>query len=73
MPQRVEDVVIDPDDPEMVARYGDTLVALSQRRFPVPWFDNSRTRAELGYAPRPLREAMEITCDWLRREGQIRD
>jgi len=57
----------------MVARYGDTLVALSQRRFPVPWFDNRRTRAELGYAPRPLREAMAITCDWLRREGQIRD
>lgn len=70
---RVEDVTVDPDDPEMAGRYGDTLVALSQRRFPVPWFENGRTRAELGYAPRPLREAMEITCLWLRQNGQIRD
>jgi dihydroflavonol-4-reductase len=71
VPHRVEDVVIDPDDPDAVGRYGVTLVALAQRRFPVPWFDNSRTRSELGYAPLPLREAMEITVEWLRREGQI--
>lgn len=72
VPHRVEELVIDADDPEAVRQYGVTLVALAQRRFPVPWFDNSATRAELGYAPRPLRDAMAITVDWLRREGQIR-
>jgi dihydroflavonol-4-reductase len=71
VPQRVDEVVIGPDDAEAVKLYGVTLVALAQRRFPVPWFDNSRTRAELGYSPRPLREAMEVTVDWLRQNGQI--
>jgi dihydroflavonol-4-reductase len=71
VPHRVDEVVIDADDPQAVGRYGVTLVALAQRRFPVPWFDNSRTRADLGYAPRPLRAAMESTVDWLRRNGQI--
>jgi dihydroflavonol-4-reductase len=71
VPQRVDEVVIGPDDAEAVKLYGVTLVALAQRRFPVPWFDNSRTRSELGYSPRPLREAMEVTVDWLRKNGQI--
>ncbi len=69
--RRVAEVHIDPDDPSAVERYGATLVDLAQRRFPVPWFDNSRTRAELGYAPRSLREAMETTVPWLRENGQI--
>jgi dihydroflavonol-4-reductase len=68
---RIADVVIGPDDPEAVARYGETVVALAQRKFPVPWFDNSRTKAELGYRPRPVAEAMAITCAWLRENGQI--
>jgi dihydroflavonol-4-reductase len=71
VPQRVDELVIDAGDPEAVARYGETLVSLAQRRFPVPWFDNSRTRSELGYSPRPLREAMELTVDWLRENGQV--
>jgi nucleoside-diphosphate-sugar epimerase len=68
---RVAEVTIEPGDPAAVARYGETLVDLARRRFPVPWFDNSRTRAELGYEPRPLREAMELTIPWLRENGQI--
>src|SRR5258708_2320586 len=36
--QRVADVTIDPGDPSVVARYGPSLVSLSQRRFPVPFF-----------------------------------
>jgi dihydroflavonol-4-reductase len=68
---RVSEASADPDKPEDVARYGATLVDLSQRRFPVPWFDNSVTRRELGYRPRPLREGMEATIAWLRAEGQI--
>src|SRR5205823_9471837 len=43
--------VIDPSDPGAEARYGSTLVALAQRTFPVPWFDNRSTRDRLGYAP----------------------
>jgi dihydroflavonol-4-reductase len=72
MDHRVADVLIEPDDADQVARYGPSLVALSQRAFPTPWFDNSHTRQHLGYSPRPLREAMDVTVDWLRREGQVK-
>ena len=68
---RIAETTIDPGDPEAEARYGATLVELAQRTFPVPWFDNSATRAELGYAPRPLRAAMEQTIPWLRENTQI--
>lgn len=68
---RVADVVIDPEDPEAISRYGATLVDLAQRRFPRPWFDNNVTRQTLDYAPRPLPEAMEVTVAWLRANGQI--
>jgi nucleoside-diphosphate-sugar epimerase len=52
-------------------RYGATLVKLAGRTYPVPWFDNTATRAELGYAPRSLREGLELTVPWLRDNGQI--
>ena len=68
---RIAEVRIGPDDPEAQARYGETLVALAQRRFPVPWFDNSYTRELLGYAPVPLTAAMTQTVGWLRDIGQI--
>jgi dihydroflavonol-4-reductase len=68
---RVHDVTIDPDDTDALARYGPSLVSLAQRTFPVPWFDNRVTRERLGYAPRPIPEAMAITVEWMRREGQI--
>jgi dihydroflavonol-4-reductase len=68
---RIAEVRIAPDDPEAVARYGETLVDLAQRTFPVPWFDNSYTRRQLGYAPVSLREAMVETVGWLRENGQI--
>ena len=69
---RVADVTIDPADAdEAVRRYGATLVSLAQRSFPVPFFDNRRTRDELDYTPRRLREVLQLTIDWLRREGQL--
>jgi nucleoside-diphosphate-sugar epimerase len=68
---RIAEVVLDPSDPEAVDRYGATLVDLAQRRFPVPWFDNTHTRQTLGYTPRSLREAMAETVEWLRANGQI--
>jgi dihydroflavonol-4-reductase len=68
---RVADEPVDPDDPDARRRYGDTLVELASRRWPVPWFDNTVTRETLGYAPVPLREAMVETVAWLRGLGQI--
>ena len=68
---RIAEVTIDPDDPDAVARYGETLVDLAQRRFPVPWFDNSYTRAQLGYEPIALRPALDETVLWLREIGRI--
>jgi nucleoside-diphosphate-sugar epimerase len=68
---RVADIELDRDDPEAMARWGPSLVALAQRSFPTPWFENSRTREELGYEPRPLREALAITVEWLRANGQV--
>ncbi len=68
---RVREVAIDPGDPAAAERYGTTLVSLAQRRWPVPWFDNSYTRSRLGYAPVPLQAAMGETVSWLRELGQI--
>ena len=68
---RVADVAIDSGDPAAAERYGDTLVELAQRRFPVPWFDNAYTRELLGYRPVPLRDAMDETVGWLRSIGRI--
>jgi NAD(P)-dependent dehydrogenase (short-subunit alcohol dehydrogenase family) len=65
------EIRIDPDDEQAVARYGETLVALAQRTFPLPWSDNSYTRSQLGYTPVPLREAMDVTVAWLRECGQL--
>ena len=68
---RIAELAIDPDNPEHLRRYGETLVALSSRTYPVPWFDNTITRTELGYQPRDLRTAMESTIAWLRANNQI--
>jgi nucleoside-diphosphate-sugar epimerase len=68
---RIVDVSIDPSDPDAVNRYGETLVELAQRTYPVPWFDNAETRTTLGYAPRSMPDAMAVTVDWLRANGQI--
>jgi dihydroflavonol-4-reductase len=69
--RRITEVRIDPADPTAVERYGATLVELAARSYPVPWFDNSATRAELGYAPRPLEVGLERTVAWLRANDQI--
>lgn len=70
--QRISEIRIAPGEEEAaIGRYGETLVALAQRQFPVPWFDHSYTRQQLGYAPMSLHEAMEETIAWLRQIGQI--
>jgi nucleoside-diphosphate-sugar epimerase len=68
---RVAEVRIDPDDQAAVERYGTTLVGLAQRSWPVPWFDNSYTRAQLDYGPTDLRTGLSQTVTWLRTLGQV--
>jgi nucleoside-diphosphate-sugar epimerase len=68
---RVADVVVDAGDRDAIARWGPSLVSLAQRSFPTPWFDNTRTREELAYDPRPLRAALETTVAWLRATAQV--
>lgn len=69
---RLRELWLDDDnEADILHRFGPSLVENVKRTWPVPWFDNRRTRAELDYRPRPLREALEITVEWLRREGQI--
>ncbi len=61
----------DANEAEILARFGPSLLANAKRRWPVPWFDDHVTREELAYQPRTLRDSMEVTVEWLRREGQI--
>jgi hypothetical protein len=68
---RVAEVRIDPGDAQALERYGETLVELASRTFPVPWFDNRATRESLGYTPRAMRDGMVSTIAWLRENGQI--
>lgn len=53
--------------PELRAQVGPSMVALAHQKFPVPYFDNRRTRERLGYAPKGLDAALAETVDWLRR------
>jgi nucleoside-diphosphate-sugar epimerase len=59
------------DDADALRRYGETIVSLAHRKWPTPWFDNSATRAVLGYDPVSLTEALEETVTWLRDIGEI--
>jgi dihydroflavonol-4-reductase len=70
-PYRVAELVVDAEDAGAIERFGPTLVELSRRDYPVPWFDNAYTRQALGYEPMPLRPAMELTVAWMLEHGQI--
>jgi dihydroflavonol-4-reductase len=45
-----------------------TGVRLARR---IMHFDASRSQAELGFSPRPIREAVADAVHWLRQSGQI--
>jgi len=68
---RLNAVEPDPDDPEVQAAFGESMVRLMRLRRPTPAFDNTHTREVLGYSPVPIETAMRRTVDWLRAEGQI--
>lgn len=57
------------DDPDVVARYGPSLIALAKRTFPDPWFTNEQTRERLGYEPTPLDDGLRLTIPWLAEHG----
>jgi len=53
-------------DPDLEREVGPSLAALTRRKFPSPYFDDSVTRARLGVTPRRLDEGLRLTIDWLR-------
>jgi dihydroflavonol-4-reductase len=52
-------------DPDLEREVGPSLAALTRRRFPTPYFDNTVTRERLGYRPLALDDALRQTIDWL--------
>jgi nucleoside-diphosphate-sugar epimerase len=53
--------------PELRALVGPSMVALAHQKFPEPYFDNERTRKQLGFSPKRLDDALAETVAWLRR------
>ena len=68
---RVAEIRVSSENEGDVKQYGETVVALAEREWPTPWFDNSRTREVLDYRPVDLRSALEETVAWLRELGEI--
>ena len=71
---RVEDVA-PSDDPELVAIFGPTLVAIASleagEQRPVGSSSGSKTAKRLGYEPVSLDEGLRLTVDWLRDIGRL--
>ncbi len=71
---RVEDVA-PSGDPELVAIFGPTLVAIASREVgeqrPVGVTSESKTTKQLGYEPVSLDQGLRLTIDWLRDIGRL--
>jgi len=59
------------DDPDIVARYGETMIALAKLEQPSPFFDSSFTERRLDYKPTPLAAGVEQTINWMRCQKLI--
>jgi dihydroflavonol-4-reductase len=59
------------DDPETVALFGPTLIAMARRRFAHPFFDDRATRERLGYQPVTLDQGLKETVDWMREQRLV--
>jgi dihydroflavonol-4-reductase len=69
-PHRVGEVTDEElDDPEVLARFGPTLVRRARLRFAEPFFDDRATRAALGVEPLPIDDAIRRTLAWLWAQG----
>ena len=70
---RVEDIPV-TDDPELVAEFGPTLVAIAAKAKAHPSKPRAiktRTHARLGYDPTALHEGLARLVPWLRELGKI--
>lgn len=69
----VADIVVPQggDVPDLEARFGPSLVRLAAREYPVPFFDNAATMAELGGMPTALDEGLATTITWFRDRGLL--
>jgi dihydroflavonol-4-reductase len=68
---RVAEVAAVLGDEVQLQKFGATQMALALRDWPEPWFDNRRTRDDLGYAPVGLGPAVAETIEWLRSNGKL--
>jgi dihydroflavonol-4-reductase len=66
--RRVDEVTAEQldADPDLEREVGPSLAALTRRKFPTPYFDDSLTRARLGHQPLRLDEALQRTLDWFK-------
>ncbi len=66
--RRVDEVTAEQldADPELEREVGPSLAALTRRKFPSPYFDDSLTRSRLGLSPLRLDDGLRVTIDWLR-------
>jgi dihydroflavonol-4-reductase len=69
---RVEDVAVS-DDPELVATFGPTLVAIAAAEQQVERGEDRSTKTyqRLGYVPTPLPDGLALLLDWLRSLGRL--
>jgi len=67
-PHRLQEVAMSRmDDPDVIAKYGETMPMLCKRKYPKPFFDSSITEKKFGIKPTPYEEGVRITVDWLRK------
>jgi nucleoside-diphosphate-sugar epimerase len=71
---RVQDVA-PSDDPELLAVFGPTLIAIAFKlqsvQTPRRNLTESKTYKRLGYEPISLDEGLQRTAEWLREIGRI--
>jgi farnesol dehydrogenase len=72
VPHRSRDVYItDANRAEIEKVFGPSLLELSERTYPDPYFDDTHTRAWLGVSPTPLREGLSHFIEWARQQAQV--
>ena len=72
VPHRTEEVSRDQlDDPDIVTKYGTTMISLAKAAYPQPYVDSSVTEQRLDYVPTPLRDGLALTIEWMRAHAFI--
>jgi nucleoside-diphosphate-sugar epimerase len=63
--------ITDANRAEIEKVFGPSLLELSERSYPDPYFDDTYTRDSLGVSPTPLREGLSHFIEWARQQGQV--